>query len=491
MGLPYTPSHPDDDYRILRLQAAIPTDSGGGGVIVQSVELCFHAGFHPDRETALSLHISEGRVTVSRPRALEGEPPPNGLIINCGRVDLFNEDRLDDLVLPLSPLPPEIRCFSRISTGNRIACAIAAMTIIAFAFFSFQWQPTAPAPMVPFLPLQYLLNSTVRIPLISFNLFFNIDEKLHRDPRIPVPITPQPPMMITNTETTTLVKNLTKTIINIFDDRLASLPSAHHLDEHALVCGQSQHSLTMLAELVEVYKLKAQSFWGSTSLDIGLGLHLDLEERLFALAGALDAILVGELDAGVFSYGSLKHAPPYYGDMPGPAAQNLVESYREYFTWLSRYVDMLQWCPMVDYLAPDFPLRPFRPLRETSHAEHDDFLVSLQRNLSSWVLETELKRLRYSRVDDISWQQPHPLLQLAYYVTGLHALTSHIHSIARSVMGCQAAWPQASEPRLWIPSSQSSRPHYPTFSHKQTVHAYLRSFERGGDTGPYCGRGIN
>ncbi|KAM0342850.1 hypothetical protein ACHAPU_009127 [Fusarium lateritium] len=213
-----------------------------------------------------------------------------------------------------------------------------------------------------------------------------------------------------------------ESITNTIADRLALLPDAHPLDTEAVVCGHSQESLMLLNSLIKAYGIKATALWESSVQDIGVTANLDLEHPLSQLYGSWLKLDIG------------------------PATQHLMPSYKHHFKWLAPYQLsnwLLQQCATPQYAAHDYILKPFYVLATLDLSEymsHDALVDSPRQSLTSWFLEAEGRRMRQSQfhTDLTDWSEVYEVFRLAYYITGFHALSSHVVHVAHEVTACQA-----------------------------------------------------
>ncbi|KAF5578443.1 hypothetical protein FPCIR_11575 [Fusarium pseudocircinatum] len=158
LSLPPTPPHPDDGYHMLGLQATLPNQDG---VYSQHVELCFHSDFTPRGQEPLSLHIDGGGVAVTRPTELMREPPLDGLIVK----HLVNEKQNVDRKRRLESI-----------------VYMFAAAILTFSLYLFFNPSPSPIAEIPLPPLEYMLSTSMNIPIMSFYLLYNIDRNLHHEP---------------------------------------------------------------------------------------------------------------------------------------------------------------------------------------------------------------------------------------------------------------------------------------------------------------------
>lgn len=133
----------------------------------------------------------------------------------------------------------------------------------------------------------------------------------------------------------------------------------------------------------------------------------------------------------------------------GPATQLLLTSYKKVFiALLQRFrPDILNLCDLADYLSYDYMLRPFCwlvTINPSAYDNHDDLITDFRTNMSTWIINTETKRLAREAIQPDEIPQ---LLQLAYYTTGFHALASHTLDVSKRVIACQEDW--AEDPRSW------------------------------------------
>ncbi|KIL87961.1 hypothetical protein FAVG1_08843 [Fusarium avenaceum] len=436
-SLPQTPtSHPDDGYRMLRLQAALPTsDAQDSSPTHQHIELCFHSEFTPHGQRALSLHIDDLGVAVTHPTELIREPPPNGLIVNCGIVNLLDEeaegqDEADDGQRQETQQPSTA---DRLHLLRTLAVLEAAIVIAGlYLIYTYTLVQSPISPMKPFPPLENIVSSTLAIPMVAYHLLFNIDRIPRAAPNSLQLLIPPPPHSITNKKTADIVKLTVDTLVNVFSDRLDTLEGYHPLDDTAVVCETySQGSLWHLNTIVQSYKLHANIFWGKVVSDTGLYWNLDLLNLMTNLYYALRRIN----DQSTGSY--------------GPATELLLKSYKKVFiALLQRFgPDILNLCDLVDYLSYDYMLRPFCwlvTINPSEYDNHDDLITDFRTNMSTWIINTETKRLAREAIQSDEIPQ---LLQLAYYTTGFHALASHTLDVSKRVIACQEDW--AEEPRPW------------------------------------------
>ncbi|KAJ3501650.1 hypothetical protein NM208_g16895 [Fusarium decemcellulare] len=79
--------HPSSGFSMLRFVVALP-----GADLVQPVEICFHDTFRPRDASPLPLHLHGNSLTMMHPALALVSPSLPGVIVDCGRVDLFEQD---------------------------------------------------------------------------------------------------------------------------------------------------------------------------------------------------------------------------------------------------------------------------------------------------------------------------------------------------------------------------------------------------------------
>lgn len=260
---------------MLRLQAALPTsDVQDSAPTHQHIELCFHSEFTPHGQRALSLYIDDSGMAVTRPTELIREPPPNGLIVNCGIVNLLDEEDegQDEAGDGQRQETQQSLTADRLHLLRTLAVLGAAIVIAGlYLIYTYTHVHSPISPMKPFPPLENIVSSTLAIPMVAYHLLFNIDRIPRAEPNSLQLLIPPPPHSITNKKTADTVKPTVDTLVNVFSDRLDTLAGYHPLDDTAVVCETySQGSLWHLNTIVQSYKLHANIFWGQVVSDTGL-----------------------------------------------------------------------------------------------------------------------------------------------------------------------------------------------------------------------------
>ncbi|KAF9770760.1 hypothetical protein IL306_011629 [Fusarium sp. DS 682] len=451
---PIERGHPDDGYRMLRLRAAIPAASGSDEVVQQQLELCFHADFEPDSSSALSLHLSDSDMRVTLPDELASEPPPSGLIVDAGNIDLSGHEPYNfgvdsepvqhEQEMPLGAHERPSRVMPVLTWLSILAMVTSLIHVYIFVTTGGH-DKSQPPPLVKraFPPLEYVRNMSIAMPLIACRLMYFIDRIPYAEPNSIQPFVKTPRFVMTNIKVKDLVEDIFKTVDSILGERIQSF----NYDDVAICNHHSRGSVKPISSIVGGYTLKAEDYWAKVQMEIRGGWGSDLLHEIGRLESSLEEIY-------------LEEAHPLF-------PTKLLEHYQVFYDFLWARVGKLELerCDSAEYLADDYILHPFCPfivLVAPKYSTYDDLISVFRQNLTSWILDMEKRRLppsgyiHYAKV----WDGMHPFLGLAYYVTGLHTLASYALEVAREVWACRQEWEKEDlSANLWTRLAKSFQKH--------------------------------
>ncbi|RSL48400.1 hypothetical protein BHE90_016786 [Fusarium euwallaceae] len=186
--------HPPSDYRVVRFTVGLVNTNGAGQHMLagQPIELCFHDDFEASPRRPLSLHFDRTYLTYyGLPPVLEAPPPP-GVIIELGRVDVLPDDpqflaMLEGQIrLEIDEDTEGIRRDHRATRRHRLDQlwawgGLLSLVICLLSTALGVQRSTPPSPPVTMLPLiEHLTDITFSTTALSPTVFFN----QHRYPAI-------------------------------------------------------------------------------------------------------------------------------------------------------------------------------------------------------------------------------------------------------------------------------------------------------------------
>ncbi|KAM5357974.1 hypothetical protein ACJZ2D_015717 [Fusarium nematophilum] len=175
--------HPSSDYRVVRFTVGLVNNPCPGPPMLagQPFELGFHHNFEASPARPLSLHFDDSHITLyGAPPMLEAPPPP-GVIVELGRVDILPDDTQflamvedqirrevdEDVERNSTCTRPRVdKPWARVWLVSIVLCLLSIALVLQ--------RPTPPSSPVAIIPLiDHLTSITIATTMLCPTIFFN------------------------------------------------------------------------------------------------------------------------------------------------------------------------------------------------------------------------------------------------------------------------------------------------------------------------------
>ncbi|KAM0343907.1 hypothetical protein ACHAPU_008070 [Fusarium lateritium] len=463
--------HPVDEFSMLRFSVALPPavktdgdaecDGDGDGDYdqcqVQPVELCFHHSFRSRPDVALSLHFDDNRLSLVHPPPPVSGPRPPGVIIDCGRVELFEQRKRhgqnDSHVATDYPQIPHATDQDAPTRKNRHRDVIALVAATTLLILLSSWLRSTPvAPVILTTDTIHLdelvINFTRRAHYVPISLFFLADPTETPEPgslnasdqgfgpsRLAVVALARELAMNTYGDITDAIWHHEKALFDSSDRGYDA--TKRYMDRSQWAVGNlTLHEIDSVYNLVDKHASMVSSAW-SDMASIPIEWLSDAVSRMFRIANALNSTKVETNDA-------LFHPREQTGTdsiqvlpLPNklsPAAARVLKQYRNYYQdpeWLTQSCSFFAACSKLAALDRHRLHPACLTISSDPTLARRDRVAALSNHFQSWAQdETDANQVG-SRLLLPDHPAPRLVLEHACHAMRLSVAASKLANLAR------------------------------------------------------------